>query len=82
MTSPYEPSIPGDLPPGPRPMIAAVRARDGRADELRAAVAWIPVVTPTAEERTGPSSGAGPHGPHGPHRGGGGDHRFRFVRAG
>ena len=37
-TTRYLPEIPGDLPAGPRPMIAAVDAKTGHTRELRAAI--------------------------------------------
>lgn len=37
-TAAYLPDIPDDLPAGPRPMLAAVDALPGHADELRAAI--------------------------------------------
>ncbi len=37
-TSRYLPEIPGNLPAGPRPMIAVVDAKPGHAPELRAAI--------------------------------------------
>ena len=37
----YMPEVPGDLPAGPRPMIAVVDALPGHADELRGAIAEL-----------------------------------------